>query len=127
MVRTQRPITSGEAATLVSVGGPGGIGVPSGRNPSPASGRFASRLRWPLIFDVGNPTEVASLATQLIIGTVRAVCIPWRTPPSSQSQTLPSNEPFSKNQSEPVFHKLPASQLRRVVGLPPIRFALLPL
>ena len=119
-------ITSGGAERLVVVGGPGVMSFPSGRCPSPASGRLGS---WPFCVPncaVEKLTDVVSLATQPSIGTTTAICAPlaWVSSIQPSSVELPSLT-FSKNQSLAVFQAL-SSQFKRDIGLPPTRCAVSP-
>src|SRR5260370_4480511 len=102
------------------------MGVPSDRKPSPAW-RPGSCARCGPNFEMGKPTDTASLATHPIMGTVTAILIGPPRASSIHSKT-PVFEPdtFSKYQSLPVFHTPPRSQLSRVEVLPPTRCAVSP-
>ena len=122
-----RSMSSGGAGTLVKVGGPGLIGVPSGLAPSPASGRLgivgcaAGRIstmgnadRRRVLRDPTDQSERRAPSSSLAPASPSSHC---GEPGACQSCT------FSKNQSLPVFQTLFRSQLNRDIGLPPSRLA----
>src|SRR5262245_16764841 len=113
---THLEIRSGGASSLVCSGPRGLSGLPLGSKPSPASERCSSYLRCGPNLPRGKPEDVASLATQPMVGTVSAILMPCACDSLSQNGKPASFDlTFSKNQSLPVFQTLPRSQFSRVI------------
>ena len=118
---------SGGDGTLVRVGGPGTIGLPSRPTPFPASGPSGAVACWGPKTETGNEYDVESFATQPSIGTVRADFTPCcRFSSRNCWYPLDFGSPvFRKNQSFVRFDVF-SRQLYRDVELPPQRRAVGP-
>jgi hypothetical protein len=104
--RTHFSMLSGVDRTLVTVGGPGGIGLPSGSMPLPAFFSSGAVAFCGPNTETGNEYDVLSFATQSSIGSVSAVLTPRRMfSLMNGSRAEPGLVPpaFLKNQSFPAL------------------------